>query len=301
MQAIDGVVVVIDAVRGVESQTETVWRYLEELEVPRLVFINKLDRDVADLDVALRLLRGCFDTLLLPMIHPQPGERICIDLLESDSPSLAEERGRIVEACADEDATIMTDYVEGNHVTADRLLPLLRRGTLEGRMVPVFAGSALHGWGVAELLDGICKYLPAPQDRQRRAAGGQKLHSDPDRELAALLFKVAVEDDRHRSLLPGLGAQRQEHRGGKSDEALEQRHEGHDSGELQVCFHGVLENCAREERGGEHRGTEGDSVEEHGAVDAFAGLSEEQRPHQEDRPHHEKAGVEGLQAGERLE
>ncbi|MHC5063186.1 MAG: GTP-binding protein [Planctomycetota bacterium] len=193
LQVIDGVIVVVDGVRGVESQTESVWRWLEELSVPRLVFVNKLDRDVADFVAAMHPLTERLEAPLLPMVHVEPEKGSCIDLLDTEEHSLVEERARLVEVCADEDAAIMADYVEARRVAPERLLPLLRRATLAGRIVPVYAGSALQGWGVAELLSGVCRFLPGPTDRQRYASGGEELRPETEAETLALLFKVAVE------------------------------------------------------------------------------------------------------------
>ncbi len=201
LQVIDGVIVVVDGVRGVESQTESVWRYLEKLAVPRLVFVNKLDREVADCDAAIRVLAERLAAPLLPMVHVDPEQRAVTDLLASTSADLTEARARLVEVCADEDAAVMADYVDGCYVEAARLLPLIRRATLAGKVVPVYAGSALEGWGVGDLLTGVCRFLPSPADRCRRSADGEELRPDRDAPSLALLFKVALEEGEESAYL----------------------------------------------------------------------------------------------------
>lgn len=158
LRVLDGAVVVLDAVAGVQPQTEKVWRQADAHSVPRLVFVNKVDRVGASLDRCLCSLRERLQ------VHPvvigyAEGEQ-WVDVLEvSEDPR----REALIEACAELSPEVEAAFLEDQPVSALQLQAALRIGVLEGRIVPVLAGSAAKAVGVGPLLDAMTTYLPAPR------------------------------------------------------------------------------------------------------------------------------------------
>ena len=218
LRVLDGAVLLLDAVAGVEPQTEKVWRQARDHNVSAVAFINKLDRAGADFDRALsslqEKLQGNFVVLQRP-IGAEDGFEGVVDLVErraffengTELPvpeSLAQEveewRARLVESVAEQDEALLEHFVEDPNVDADLLRQALRRCTIDGELVPVLAGSAFRHRGVEPLLNALVDYLPAPDEK----GGLYASDSDEIRErndespLAALCFKVAF--DRHTAL-----------------------------------------------------------------------------------------------------
>lgn len=213
LRVLDGAVVVFDGVAGVEPQTETNWRMADRYGVPRLAFVNKLDRTGADflrvatmigerLDVKPLVLQlpigsegaftGVVDLVAMrALVWPQADAKPPLD--EAIPPSLLEPaqawRARLVEAAAEQDDALLALYLEGKPIGADELRAAIRRGTLAGAFVPVLAGSAFRNRGVEPLLDAVVAYLPAPEDVARDG-----LRADPHGPFAGLAFKVAHDD-----------------------------------------------------------------------------------------------------------
>lgn len=214
LRVLDGAVVVFDGVAGVEPQSETNWRLADEYGVPRIAFVNKLDRTGADfLRVAAMLeehlgaralvlqlpwgtegaFRGVVDLLrmralswsgepgALPVEHGIPAEL---------QPQAQAWRDRLVEAAVEQDDEALRAWLDGTEPPLEQLQAAIRRGTLAGAFVPVLAGSAFRNRGVQPLLDAVVDYLPAPGEV---ASEGQP-ESDPADPLAALAFKVAADD-----------------------------------------------------------------------------------------------------------
>ena len=204
LRVLDGAVVVLDGVAGVESQTETVWRQADRHHVPRIVFVNKLDRVGADFarslgEVATRL--GARPIAVTVPLYDGDALIGVVDLVHmrtlvwhGDGPSkpvvgealfdnLRQARELLLEACADEDPEILAAIVEGREVAADAVWRALREATIAGRIVPVLAGSAYRHRGVEPLLDAVVALLPSPRDR-----GGY------DGSLAALAFKIVFDE-----------------------------------------------------------------------------------------------------------
>jgi elongation factor G len=218
LRVLDGAVVVLDGVAGVEPQTETVWRQADRYRVPRIVFVNKLDRVGADYARSLAELRAKFGVRAVAVTWPLVEDGVLagvVDLVErtairwSDtrgwtftstpvtlSDNLVTARERVLEAAADEDPEILAAVVEGRVPDAARVRAALRRGTIAGRLVPVLAGSAYKNRGVQPLLDAVVAYLPAPGDREpvRSVDGTQVRAPTRDAPLAALGFKVVFDD-----------------------------------------------------------------------------------------------------------
>ncbi len=208
LRVLDGAVCVLDGVAGVEPQTETVWRQADRHRVPRIVFVNKLDRPGADFARCLAELRARFRVNAVAVTWPVDPDAIVdlIDMVElrwldptgftyeakpiALSDNLKAARERLVEVAADEDPEILSALVEGRDVPAPRLRAALRRGTLAGRIVPVLGGAAYKNRGVQPVLDAVIAYLPSPADREP-VQGRPPTREAP---LAALGFKVVFDD-----------------------------------------------------------------------------------------------------------
>ncbi len=215
LRVLDGAVVVFDGVAGVEPQTETNWRLADKYHVPRLAFINKLDRVGADFPRVVQMMEerlgvkplvlqlpigaedtfhGVVDLLALKALvwhgstigEPYETQAIPPDLMAQALSA----RARLVETVVEQDDTVLIAYLNGTEPTVAQLRACIRTGTLAGAFVPVLAGAAFKNKGVEPLLDAVVDYLPAPQDV--RAAPGQP-EPDPDGPLAALAFKVVTD------------------------------------------------------------------------------------------------------------
>jgi elongation factor G len=214
LRVLDGAVVVFDGVAGVEPQTETNWRLADQYRVPRIAFINKLDRTGADFLRVVGMMQERLGTRPLAMQLPwgsEAGFRGVVDLLrmralswtgdagapatEHDIPPELQAqaqlwRDRLVEAAVEQDDDALRAWLEGTVPDAAQLAACIRKGTLAGALVPVFAGSAFRNRGVEPLLDAVVDYLPAPGE----VAGTDQPASDADGPLAALAFKVVTDD-----------------------------------------------------------------------------------------------------------
>nr|WP_297353787.1 elongation factor G [uncultured Caldimonas sp.] len=214
LRVLDGAVVVFDGVAGVEPQTETNWRLADKYGVPRIAFVNKLDRTGAEFGRVVHMLeqRLGVKTLVLQWPIGAEGEfRGVVDLLgeralvwASDSPddgyevqpvpaeladTVRRQRARLVEAAVEQDDAALRAYIEGAEVSVEQLRACIRKGTLAGAFVPVLAGAAFKNKGVEPLLDAVVDYLPAPGE----VSGAGQPESDPKGPLAALAFKVVTE------------------------------------------------------------------------------------------------------------
>lgn len=215
LRVLDGAVVVFDGVAGVEPQTETNWRLADEYGVPRIAFINKLDRSGADFERVVAMMRARLSgrplLLQLPLGHEDgfvgvidllgmralrwASDRIGAGYLSEPVPethrALAEQHRRVLEeAVAELDDAWLQDWVDGKPMSEAQLRAGIRRGTLTGVLVPVLAGSAYRNRGVEPLLDAIVDYLPAPED-----VAAKHLPDAPDGEpFAALAFKLVNDD-----------------------------------------------------------------------------------------------------------
>ena len=224
LRVLDGAVAVFDGVAGVEPQTETVWRQADKYGVPRMCFINKLDRtgasfhdslasivDRLDANVAVLQLpigieadfAGVVDLVGMKAVVWQ-GEDLgaSFDIVDipADMQSEAEEyHVKLLEVLADVDEDIMTAYLEGEDVDEETLHNAIRRGTIANQIVPVLTGTAFKNKGVQPLLDAVTRYLPSPLDIP--AIGGTSLngegdlerHPDADEPFSALAFKIMTD------------------------------------------------------------------------------------------------------------
>ena len=226
LRVLDGAVAVFDGVAGVEPQSETVWRQADRYSVPRICFVNKLDRTGADffrcVDMIVDRLKALPAVLQLPIGSESDfegvvdlvtmkaltwrgevskGEKYIVEDIPGDlADSAAQWRDKLVEAVADADDEVMELYLEGNQPTNELLKAALRRGTLASRIVPVLCGSAYKNKGVQPMLDAVVDYLPSPLDVG--AVTGHKvddedtlIEREPDETapLATLAFKIAAD------------------------------------------------------------------------------------------------------------
>ncbi len=221
MRVLDGAVIVMDGVRGVEPQTETVWRQANKVEIPRMIFINKMDKPGADFYQAMETVRERLKGNPVPVCIPlddcsvinlvdltrmtfsgEKGEVFTIGDIPSEYDDLvAEQRENMLMAAAEQDEELEELVLMEEEFTTEQVWAALAKGTLEGTIQPTFGGSALKNWGVQALLDGVLKLLPDPLSRPaspgKRLDGSETLVEMTDEgSLIALAFKVQMWDGR---------------------------------------------------------------------------------------------------------
>ncbi|MGH3108542.1 MAG: elongation factor G [Rubrobacter sp.] len=219
LRVLDGAIALFDSVAGVEPQSETVWRQADKYGVPRIAFVNKMDRIGADFYRAVETMHERLGANAVPVQLPIGAESEfegIVDLVEmkaiiykddlgaeweeTEIPAgmrdLAEEyRENLLEAIADQDEDLMVMYLEGEEIEPDQIRAAIRKATLEIEMTPVFVGSAFKNKGVQPLLDGVIDYLPSPLEVppiQGVTPDGEEVTREADENgpLAALAFKV---------------------------------------------------------------------------------------------------------------
>ncbi|HLW46289.1 MAG TPA: elongation factor G [bacterium] len=223
LRVLDGAVVILSAVEGVQPQSETVWRQADRYGVPRVVFINKMDRTGADFARTLSMIRDRLDAKAVPLQIPigaEDGFQGIVDLVhmtaivytddlgtrsdETEIPAnlkaLAEEyRGRLVEAAAELDDHLTEKFLEGKALTEDEIVGAIRRGTIEAKIVPVLCGTAFRNKGVQPLLDAVVNYLPSPLDvppmegENPKTQAKETRPADPAAPFCALAFKIVTD------------------------------------------------------------------------------------------------------------
>jgi elongation factor G len=224
LRVLDGAVALFDAVAGVEPQSETVWRQADKYKVPRIAFINKMDRMGADFFMSVRSMverlgavplsiqipvgseeafSGSIDLVTMKASIFQDetlgAEYIETDIPEELLPQALEYREKMLETLSDFDDTIMDRYLAGAEVEADIIRRAIRKGTIDLKITPVLCGSAFKNKGVQQLLDAIIYYLPCPADvppikgiepRTGKEAVRKVLNSEP---LSAIAFKIMTD------------------------------------------------------------------------------------------------------------
>ena len=227
LRVLDGAVGVFCAVGGVEPQSETVWRQSEKFNVPKIAFINKMDRLGADFNTVLTSMAERLHALPLLLVAPLGegdefsglADVITLERLDFDQESegreyrrtplegaeldFAEEwREKMLETLADSNDELMEKYLGGESISNDEIRSAIRQATLDLSLTPVFCGSALKNVGVQCVLDGVFDYLPAPLDVPapqaivESTAQKEELTVSPDADLGALAFKVYMDDGR---------------------------------------------------------------------------------------------------------
>ncbi len=223
LRVLDGGIVVFDAVQGVEPQSETVWRQADRYHVPRICFVNKMDRvgasyersiesmrhrlgaNVAAMQVPIGIeadFRGVVDLITMKAILWD--DTLGTDSMESEIPAdllgyAKELRARLVEQIAETEDTLTLRYLEGDEIAVDDLKSALRKATIEGKVTPVYCGSSLRNKGVQPLLDGVIDYLPSPADIP--PVTGVHPHTghevqrpaEDDASMSALVFKIVSD------------------------------------------------------------------------------------------------------------
>ena len=227
LRVLDGAIAVFCAVGGVEPQSETVWHQADKYFVPKIAFVNKMDRIGADFQNVLRQIAEKFQTLPLPLQLPLGQEsdfRGVVDLLhlrqivwldetlgaefayqEIDPalmPGVREAREQLVAKVAEWDEELMERYLEGEEIAAADLIPVIRRLTLQLKIVPILCGSALRNKGIQPLLDAIVDFLPSPMDVppiegvNPQTKVKEHRHSSEQEPFAALAFKIFMDQGR---------------------------------------------------------------------------------------------------------
>jgi len=223
LKVLDGGVVVFDGVAGVEPQSETVWRQADKYNVPRICFINKLDRTGASFEhsyasILERLTKkavrfqipigeeenhkGVVDLLKMKAFYfegEMGSEVVEKDIPEELKASAEKYHNELIEKIVENDEEAMNDFLEGNEISIDRLKGIARKAAIANELVPVFTGSALKNKGVQLVLDAVVDYLPSPLDISAVKGVNPKTNEEEERKasddepFAALAFKVATD------------------------------------------------------------------------------------------------------------
>lgn len=223
MRVLDGAVVVFDGVAGVEPQSETNWRYAEEADVPRICYINKLDRTGASFEksyasilerLSTKAVRaqlpigleaefsGIIDLLTMKAVRfsGDMGEKVTTEEIpENMKEEAAKYRAELVERIVENDDTMMNNYLEGKEISLEDLKKTLRKGVIANKIFPVLCGSSLKNKGVQLVLDCVVDYLPSPVDMPEAKGvntdtGAEETRPASDEApLSALVFKLQVD------------------------------------------------------------------------------------------------------------
>ncbi len=223
LRVLDGGIVIFDGVAGVEPQSETVWRQADKYGVPRICFVNKLDRIGASLERCVEMIKdrlgakplvmqlnvgiesdfsGVIDLLTMKYytFEGDKGERVVEHEIPADYVERAQKaREQLIEIVSETDDALLEKYLAGETPTLEELRAAIRKGTIERKFFPVFCGSALKNKGVQLLLDAVAYYLPSPLDippqKGTDPKTGEEIECppDPNAPFAALVFKVITD------------------------------------------------------------------------------------------------------------
>jgi len=231
LRVLDGAVAVYDGVAGVEPQTETVWRQADKYNVPRMCFVNKLDRTGANFFRCVEMMRERLNATTLVLQLPIGNESAFVGMVDlvqmkalvypaeaakgemyntEEIPAelaeqAAEYRELLLETLSETDDAILEAYLGGDDIPVEQLKAAIRRATIEGKLNPVLCGSAFKNKGVQPMLDAVVDYLPSPLDVpaiQGTAMDGETVltrHPDPNEPFSALAFKI--QTDKHLGTL----------------------------------------------------------------------------------------------------
>lgn len=223
LRVLDGAVVIFDGVQGVEPQSETVWHQADKFGVPRMCYINKMDRIGASFEFSLKTIRerltphatpinipigaedkfeGVIDLILMKAVYFEgdKGEKVVLkEIPENFKETALNWRKQLIEKVSAEDENLMHKFFEGQEPTEEEIRKVLRKSTIKGTIVPVLTGSSFRNKGVQPVIDAIVEYLPSPLDLEAVEGTdpktGEKIYRKPlDSEpFAALVFKVAAD------------------------------------------------------------------------------------------------------------
>jgi len=224
LRVLDGVIAVFDAVAGVEPQSETVWRQADKYQVPRIAYINKMDRTGADFDRAVAMIaerlganpvcvqlpygkedkfRGILDIIQMKAVVWEE-ETLGAAFHDEEIPANLQDaahkaREKLIEAVADQDEQLMHKYLEGEVLRPEEIQGALRQATLRLKAVPVLCGASFRNKGVQPLLDAVVAYLPSPPDlppvegRNPKSGHIEQRRAIEDEPFAALVFKIMAD------------------------------------------------------------------------------------------------------------
>lgn len=224
LRVLDSAIAVFDGVAGVEPQSETVWRQADRYHVPRICFVNKLDRIGADYEMCIRMIKDKLNAEPLPLQIPIGSESSFIGVIDlvimkmliwddpsgkdyriaeiSDEFKEAAEEGReyMIEKLADSDESIMEKFLEGISPEEEEIKKAIRQATVNAKLYPVFCGAALRNKGVQPLLDAVVDYLPSPKDKPPVEGHDVNDHDkivirevDDKEPFCALVFKIMTD------------------------------------------------------------------------------------------------------------
>lgn len=215
----DGAVIVVGAVSGVAVGTEKAWNYCDKYDIPRVVFINQLDREHVNFMKVLEQLKDKYGSVIAPFQVPiMEGDTFkgYVDIInmlgkeftdngEKEIPipdnimdTIEPMRTMLVEAVAETSEELMEKYFDGEEFTSDEIYSALRQGVIEGEIVPVLCGSAVNNLGVTALLDTIVTYMPSPAERPavkgiNPKTGEEERTADPNEPFSAFVFKTVID------------------------------------------------------------------------------------------------------------
>jgi len=218
LRVTEGAIVIICAASGVEVGTEQMWGDAEKANLPRLIFVNKMDRDNADFFSTLKGIQAKLSPKCLPLQLPigsQSDFQGIVDLVtmkaytgaasqEAEIPSTLQEqaeasREKLVEAVVEIDDELINKYLEGKAISNEEILAAIKKSTIAGKLMPVFVGSALQGIGTKQVLNGICSCLPSPEEKDtfvaKNVSTGSQEEVRPNSEspLSSLVFKTSAD------------------------------------------------------------------------------------------------------------
>lgn len=211
MRVSEGAIIVVCAASGIEVGTEQVWGYCQETKLPRLIFINKMDRENADFFKTVEEIKARFGSKCLPLQLPigsHTSFQGIVDLLtmkaytgsppqEAEIPADLKSksdsfREKLVEAIAEIDDTLVEKYLGGEEIALEELRTTLRQAVINGDIIPILTGSALQNMCINWLLDAVCDFLPSPKEQKVATTGGL-LEPSEDAPLGALVFKTSAD------------------------------------------------------------------------------------------------------------
>jgi len=223
LRAVDGAIVIVSAISGVKAETEKIWKYACEFEVPRIVFINKMDKENASFERAIAEIEKSFETEAIPLQIPigsGPDFNGIVDIIsmkayqftdgkakETDIPPemLTDAEGfrkKLIEKIAEADDALLERYLEGGELTSEEILKGIKEGSLTRRFIPVTCGSAIKNIGISKLLDDILLCLPSPVEmaritpvRGKNPKDGKEVERKVDEKepLSAYVFKTIAD------------------------------------------------------------------------------------------------------------